>query len=421
MRRKLATFIISTCLIVSLVPTNIFAQSKSKEKVITISSDRELREFANSVNDGENYEGKVIKLTKDIEFDINMDKNLETIGDPNFITSIGFAGTFDGAGHTISNMNSTLGGLFYTISENGVVKNVILERSELLDAYFSEMGCISYENYGTIENCHNKMNIKGKSIGGIVFNNYSKVINCSNSGDFRCNRNGSGGIVAYNSGGIISNSYNIGNMKGEDIIGGIAGYNHATQSYNHKALNGIIQNCYNAGQIRSIYVTPSACGAFIGMLDGGVVKNSFCADESSQYAIGNSGPEMYITIKDSFSLPSSLIKTSSFVATLNKNIGNNTKWLKWELTSSSEYPTFVESYEVTFKNSKLGYTKTNHSYAYNGQTVTLTTVPNKKYKTSTVIVKTATGKKITVKKVNGKYQFTMPNSKVVVTTIFKKK
>ena len=56
-----------------------------------------------------------------------------------------------------------------------------------------------------------------------------------------------------------------------------------------------------------------------------------------------------------------------------------------------------------------------------GNKVTLTPVANKKYKLKAISVKTISGKKVPLKKVNGKYQFTMPKSNVIVSASFKKK
>ena len=413
MRKKLTALIMSACLIASLVPTTIFAQTSSKQKPdLTISSTRELIQFANNVSNGNTYEGKLIKLTKDIKFDGVTVNNFETIGSGSWR---GFSGTFDGGGYTISGIDqsgSTYGGLFRIINRDGIVKNVTLENSSIVSV--SDGGGIAYENDGTIENCHNKADIDGdSSVGGIVHRNssYGTIVNCSNSGSITSDSNSVGGVAGSNL-GIISNSYNTGNIKNSRSsirIGGVAGSNMGT-----------IQSCYNTGVITITkgYAISESYGGIAGEVSG-VIANSFCSEESAPLNIGVLHSDA--VDKNNKALPESEMKKASFVTMLNKNRGSNTSWSKWELTSSSEYPKLATKYEVTFKSSKLGYTKTNRSYAYAGQTVTLTAVPNKNYKTSTVVVKTAAGKKVTVKKVNGKYQFKMPKGKVVVTTTFKKK
>ena len=81
--------------------TSVFAQTSTKEKVdLTIKTERQLRNFLNDIAKGNSYSGKLIKLSKDIAVD-------PYSGDPWLLLSVGndkniFAGTFDGAGHTIS-------------------------------------------------------------------------------------------------------------------------------------------------------------------------------------------------------------------------------------------------------------------------------------------------------------------------------
>ena len=371
MRKKLTAFIISACLITSLVPTTIFAQTSSKQKPdLTISSARELKQFANNVSNGNTYEGKLIKLTKDIKFDGVTVNNFESIGVIQYGSWRGFSGTFDGGGYTISGIDqsgSTFGGLFELINEGGIVKNVTLENSSIVSVDCA--GGIAYENNGTIENCHNKVDISGGEVGGIACSNSGTIVNCSNSGSITADSNSVGGVAGSNL-GIISNSYNTGNIKNSRYAlrtGGVAGSNMGT-----------IQSCYNTGVITITkgYAISESYGGIAGEVSG-VIANSFCSEESAPLNIG----VLYSDAvdKNNKALPESEMKKASFVTMLNKNRGSNASWSKWELTSSSEYPTLVTKYEVTFKSSKLGYTKTNRSYAYAGQTVTLTAVPNKNY------------------------------------------
>ena len=408
MRRKLTTFIVSTCLIIGLLPTTVFAQSNSNEQVdLTISSSEELQEFAREVASGNTYEGKIVKLTKDIKFDKSIRNNFTSIGRVYCM----FSGTFDGAGYTISgifqDLQSEYGGLFGYIGEKGIVKNVTLKDSLIRSV--TNGGGIAFQNFGMIENCHNKANISGFRVGGIVWENKlgGTILNCSNSGtimdavDFGETTDIVGGIASYNS-GTIANSYNTGKVTskidGFTKMGGIVGINH----HEHLSEYGTIKNCYNVGTVKS----------GIGVVEemSGMIQNVFYSKESVAPGKTYNRVGKKLTEKK--------MRTTSFVSILNKNRKNKTSWSKWELNKSSKYPTFAKKYEVTFNESELGYTKTNLSYAYRGQTVTLTAVPNENYKTSIITVKTVVGKKVNVKNINGKYQFTMPNSKVIVTTTF---
>ncbi len=118
-----------------------------------------------------------------------------------------YAGTFDGGGHTISNLKINLPnthdlGLFGGVAETAVVKDLTLSDVE-----------ISGNNY----------------IGGIAGNNYGTIENCSVSGSVSGSSYYVGGIVGYN-GGTITACYNIGEVSGYEHVGGIAGYNEGTIS-----------------------------------------------------------------------------------------------------------------------------------------------------------------------------------------------
>lgn len=99
--------------------TTAYADSENE---ITVSSKSELEQIANNVNDGiENYAGKTITLTRDI--DLGSWTPIGKDGAP-------FKGTFDGAGHTISNItiteNFTYQGLF-GYANSATIKNLCIK------------------------------------------------------------------------------------------------------------------------------------------------------------------------------------------------------------------------------------------------------------------------------------------------------
>ncbi len=119
-----------------------------------------------------------------------------------------YAGTFDGGGHTISNLSidpsyNNDSGLFGYIATDGVVKNLTLSGVEI--SGYEYIGGIAGNNYGTIANC----NVYG-SVSGIF---------------------DVGGIVGYN-GGTISGCNNEGNVSETEkgCVGGIAGFSYGTIS-----------------------------------------------------------------------------------------------------------------------------------------------------------------------------------------------
>jgi hypothetical protein len=412
--KKVFSIFLCVILLCSLNVQPVKAQTSSNEKPdVTISSVRELNEFALKVNNGNNYSGKLIKLTRDIKYDGVTVNNFIPIG---YDGAREFNGTFDGAGYTISGIDITdsnniyMVGLFGAIGEGGVVKNV-----KFTDSTFTgfTMGAIAGINFGTINNCLSnvKLNILNSSyVGGISGSNYGIVLNCISNSQItsKSYRYYIGGIIGYNDGSVL-NSFNTGDISNnydspDDLyIGGVVGYNRS---------KGTIQNCYNVG-----IISGNGNKAGIVSLAEGIVANSFCSTESAEQNIY----KLVGVEKNNKAFSSIEMKSSSFTSTLNANIGSNSTWLKWMNSSISEYPTLINQNEVTFGSVKNGVVKTNRSYAYKGQTVTLTVTPNKNYKISKVTVKTSTGKTVTVSKKNGKYQFKMPEGKVIITTSFSKK
>jgi hypothetical protein len=89
-----------------------------------------------------------------------------------------FDGTFDGRGHTISNLNIDGGdylGLFCMIRNNGVVTNLIIQ-----DAYINGhryIGALSGMSFGHITNCHVTGSVTGVSyVGGLVGSAFVELI-----------------------------------------------------------------------------------------------------------------------------------------------------------------------------------------------------------------------------------------------------
>lgn len=413
MKAKIVSFIMAICMVVTLVPSTVSAQRNSREQVaMVISSKEDFQLFINSISNGNTYEGKIIKLAQDIKFDGVTVNNFTSSS-----SSHDFEGTFDGAGYSITGIDQTSvseSGLFGSIGYNGAVLNLTVE-GQFSD--INEGGVIACYNKGLIDNCVGKVEIDGENIGGIVFENYGTVMNCGNIGDIYGNDtygdNYIGGIVSKNYGSVL-NSYNFGYIWNDIIggdcrVGGIVGYN-----------DGIIQNCYNAGWLNSPTrewgkrTLRGVNGEIIGELDGGIVSN--CSGRSDSYfnMIGEDNKGVF---KDGSWYEIGAMQDIFFLADLNTRKGDNENWLMWKYNPDSP-PTFVDNYEITFNPTSGGYVKSDASYAYTGQKVRLELVPDEGSKPLTVMVNTTGGTPVALTEKNGKYEFTMPYTGVVVTAAF---
>ena len=148
------------------------------------------------------------------------------IGSYSASSSLKYTGTFDGAGHTISNLtvnNSSADyqGFVGILGSGGAIQNLTLDKNcSVTGNYY--VGGVCGENYGTIENCANTGTVNG--------------IYCV------------GGICGLNT-GTIESCYNTGTVTGSSSVGGVCGENY-----------GIIENCYNTGAVTGDYYVGGVCG-----------------------------------------------------------------------------------------------------------------------------------------------------------------
>ncbi len=235
----------------------------------------------------DSFSGKTIKLGADIR----LSSKWNPIGD----SEHAFAGTFDGCGHSILDMNITdctggYQGLFanntgeikdFTISgsigsekspitsgsdniggavgyNNGTVSGIISDVAINVSAGIYAIGGIAGQNgdKGIIKNCQNNANISAKkAAGGIAGRSYGSVYACVNKGDITGNGGGKDGI-----GGIVGIAGNKSSTYQNSVI---SCYNEGTISNNNGRWHGgivgmadsasTVKNCFNTGSIVSGY------------------------------------------------------------------------------------------------------------------------------------------------------------------------
>ena len=196
-----------------------------------------------------------------------------------------FTGTFDGQGHTISNLyvNRTLGftnpystgagnnaGLFDTIGSGGTVRDVGIVNSQFITST-GYAGSIAGLNWS----------------GGVIERSYAT----RGAGTFDNNvvsDHVGGGLVGYNDGGLVSQSYASVNVYGVGqsmtdyqfyaTLGGLVGQN-----------GGTIENAYATGRVLGNGIIGGLVGA-----NWGTIRNTYAAGELgkaySGYGIRRAGP-----------------------------------------------------------------------------------------------------------------------------------
>jgi len=228
-----------------------------------ISTAEQLAGLAQLVNGGNTFEGKTVKLTKDIA----LSGEWTPIGNGttnDYGVAIGnkFKGTFDGGDHTVSGLRISSGssdeaiGLFGIVAA-GTVENVILTEVSIRAASNDLAGAIAGMicEGGSVVSCVVGSQDDGsiveamKGNGGIVGKMYysGSIINCENFAEIKA-------LKGTKAGGIVAGAYctaegevmtiegctNYANVNGSGYIGGIVGLSTA-----------FVKDCVNVGDVTS--------------------------------------------------------------------------------------------------------------------------------------------------------------------------
>lgn len=205
----ISVLLIALMMLQFCLPLTAFAAGES---IIHISTVKDLKQFADHCRRDNWSKGKAVYLDNDLDLPDSMT-----------LVIASFAGSFDGGGHTISNVSiSEAGsntGFFGIVLKNGVVSHLNIEGKYKPQGVMSRLGGIAGTNYGTIENCTYNGKIKADSeLGGIVGRNKESgvVSGCEVSGTIEGNTS-CGGVVGYNEGRVVgcTNKADV-NVKYED-------------------------------------------------------------------------------------------------------------------------------------------------------------------------------------------------------------
>lgn len=181
---------------------------KEVEGGYEIYSAKGLQWLAEQVNGGDNFSGKTVTLTADIDIENAEWTPIGTTDNP-------FAGKFDGGSKTISNLNvnspeEAFKGLFGRLVTPGTISNVNINNAAVTG--YDEVGAIVGSAYtGSVSNCHvsGDIAIEGHyHVGGITGYGYATISNCS---------------VIGNAGSYVKGTYMKADFEG-DAVGGIIGY-----------------------------------------------------------------------------------------------------------------------------------------------------------------------------------------------------
>jgi hypothetical protein len=204
----------------------------------------------------------------------------------------GFTGTFDGNGHTISGLTSTIGGLFLEIRGGAIVQNLGVINANISSSSNNAGILVDWAHQGAlIENCFStgKLVASGRSShGGLVgrTDNIETTISQSwSSADVTVtyvstnDARWSGGLAGYIREGLIKDSYATGKVVSTGVrVGGLVGQVGLDNT------QGIVMNSYSTGEVDGSGIVGGLMGGIGAQEGGSEVIASFWDTESSGMA-----------------------------------------------------------------------------------------------------------------------------------------
>lgn len=266
--------------------------------------------FAKLINEGNDFSGKTVELTKDIDLSGYV---WTPIGNRD---ARHFDGTFNGNNHRIMNMAVNIAGYDYAglfgIVNGGIVQNVRVEGSVTAQNAGYVGGIVGYID-GSVKNCLSEVTVtstgRAAAVGGVV--GKAKTIDlCSNMSVVEAQYGYVGGVVGQlTDDGIAQNCANLGEVKGEGLaLGGIAGSGAVANSYNHGDVTAVNANGISGnGTVTNSY--------YVCMLNG--ADKMFYVNNAPEAEVKYNGADKTYTVGDDAAL---------LVDKLNKNRSSCTPW-----------------------------------------------------------------------------------------------
>ena len=256
------------------------AEPAQKDGVYQIGNADELVWFVKKVNGGENAISAV--LAKDIDL-------ADVVWAPIGNGSVAFAGSFDGAGHTVSNLTvdyttaasgerlylGLFGQVEGTPEKHAVIQNLTVTGSVNAASEFSVYtgyvaGVVGSARNAELSNVISRVNVtadekvgNAASVGGLAGAMIdTTVTNCGNEGDVT-GVNNLGGLCYELYSGTMTGCYNTGRITATGTyVGGLMGY----------AKQATVTNVYNTGDVST---EKTLVGGLIGVMEKSALTNAY--------------------------------------------------------------------------------------------------------------------------------------------------
>ena len=177
-----------------------------------------------------------------------------------------FTGTFDGLGHTVSELTISRPatddvGLFGYVGSGGTVRHIGLLGGSIKGRNY--VGGLVGTNSGTIENVYatGAVSGDGSEVGGLVGRSESGSITNAYATGAVSGNDYVGGLIGRNNKGPIENAYATGAVSGHSFVGGLMGDN----------FNGATKNVYATGKVSG----NDKVGGLVGSNLLGTIENAY--------------------------------------------------------------------------------------------------------------------------------------------------
>jgi hypothetical protein len=228
-----------------------------------------------------------------------------------------FSGTFDGAGHVVSNLSLSLSNTtdvgFFGLLQGGAaeVRNLNFTGASVVGS--ANVGIVvgRSERGARILRCSSEGSVQAdNSVGGILgYGNLGPLVSSSAS-SAKVTSTGkiswAGGIAGQLSQGVfIFNSYATGPVAGDNNTGGLVG----------SIDSGGVFNSYATGTVTSTGASADGVGGFVGGVHGTIYQNCFATGDvtaASSTGVGRfAGEAPYGTFNNNFNLSTSMCQMGS--------------------------------------------------------------------------------------------------------------
>ena len=295
MKKRIGSLLLLVAMCLTLLPITAFAvddeETAAAPEKFVITSVSDLQTFADAVNEGD-YDGKTDAV-------VTLDADLDLAGIawiPMGDTSHDFAGTFDGRGHTISNLTigtadapitGELAGLFGVVE--GTVKNLFLDEVSVNANVGYYVGGLAAYAVGPIENCHITkldMDAVASGVGGLIgyATSGNSIYGCSVSGEIavKSGCQGVGGFIGSmgKNAQITYSGATVAVTAPKDRSTNAGGF--IGRGNGERDARAIVKNCYSKGAVTG----GAYAGGFTGSMAGMDIQNCYATGNVTDAFVG---------------------------------------------------------------------------------------------------------------------------------------